>query len=558
MSYKLLNKTAFSSALIALICLSNHQSLAQELFDEADTASTQKVLHEESVTEPASDDISFEIEDDIIPLDEEELFVAPTQGEPVASKEITEEPASEDADAPQERTDTDQQIQDKTDTAVVSEIKENNKKEEAKEVAPKQENKDINQKKETIKSPDETVEDDFIDNFEIDFNDDSAETETEDLFEQVPEQVQKTSTSEPAQNKPALKTTEARRVKGKDLSDKNQAEGGLKFGDAILVQTNNDLFNQMSDIEKQTTLLSLELKRERIRNEVEAAKAVREKAESEKRAQEEAKKRQEAEWKNQQALNMVKAQEELKQKEIELEKVKQRKALTAYMNSMLEQKQLWIAENGKLYDEINKLKETNSSLRASYKNDLNAVQEESAKILNSADTARNNYERAVASLTAQNAQLRKRIETMEKASKADANPFANKSKGNNQISTSADALIRPVNISKEYAIMEITGQGDELFVKLINKEGDSFVAKTGTILNTGHMIEEITPNYVQFDRNGLKDFLYTASSALSSEPNKLSDDEKAPSERENMLARPRTTLISDDSLPSVGNSMFVK
>lgn len=557
MSYKLLNKTAFSSALLALICLSGNQSFAQELFNQEDIASAQKVLDEKNVAEPAADDISFEIEDDIIPLDEDELFTIPTQEEPVISKE---DPAPKEEVTPQVQDNTVDEIQDKTDSNDALKTKKDEQKGIDEEADIKKDKEDDKQKKETIKSPDETVEDDFADNFEIDFNDNdaNAENETEDLFEQIPEVEKEALPAEDIQNKPALKTTEVRRLKGKNLSDKGQPESGLKFGDSILVQTNNDLFNQMSDIEKQTTLLSLELKRERIRNEVEAAKAVREKAEYEKRSQEEAKKRQEAEWKNQQALNMVKAQEELKQKEIELEKVKQRKALTAYMNSMLEQKQLWIAENGKLYDEIKKLKETNSALRASYKNDLNAVQAESSKILNSADTARNNYERAVASLTAQNAQLRKRIETMEKASKADANPFANKSKSNNQISTSADALIRPVNISKEYAIMEITGQGDELFVKLINKEGDSFVAKTGTILNTGHMIEEITPNYVQFDRNGLKDFLYTATSALSSEPSKLTEEEEASSARENTVTRPRTTLISDDSLPSVGNSMFVK
>lgn len=556
MSYKLLNKTAFSSALLALICLSGNQSFAQELFTQEEVASTQKVLDENSVAEPAADDISFEIEDDIIPLDEDDLFTVPTQEEPVAQKE---EPAPKAEVKPQDKTDTVDETQNKTDSSDALKAQKDSPKDVADEVDVKKDKDDDKQKKETIKSPDETVEDDFGDNFEIDFNDTDTENETEDLFEQIPETPKETSPAEATQNKPALKTNEARRIKGKNLPGKDQSEGSLKFGDSILVQTNNDLFNQMSDIEKQTTLLSLELKRERIRNEVEAAKAVREKAEYEKRSQEEAKKRQEAEWKNQQALNMVKAQEELKQKEIELEKVKQRKALTAYMNSMLEQKQLWIAENGKLYDEIRKLKEANSALRASYKNDLNVVQEESSKILNSADTARNNYERAVASLTAQNAQLRKRIETMEKTSKSDANPFANKTKTNNQISTSADALIRPVNISKEYAIMEITGQGDELFVKLINKEGDSFVAKTGTILNTGHMIEEITPNYVQFDRNGLKDFLYTATSALSSEPSKLTEEEQqAASTHDNMVARPRTTLISDDSLPSVGNSMFVK
>ena len=548
MYYKLLNKTILSSALFALICFSGNKASAQDLFGEEEHI---------DVVVPASNDVTFEIEDDIIPLSEEELIVPEAQDAPVA------EPKEENAvqKAPQPEAAAPEVIE--TDTVVVEvapEAEPEVKPAEKAEVKPVEK---ADQKPETIKAPEETLEDDFIDNFEINFNEEPEEPQ-KDLFEEDPEPVQKPMPKQMSQNKPAAKTAEARaklKDSKKDLAAKAQPSSGLKFGDSILAQTNNDLFNQMSDIEKQTTLLSLELKRERIRNEVEAAKAVRERAEFEKAAQEEAKKRQEAEWKNEQEVKIIRAQEDLKQKEIELEKVRQRKALTAYMNSMLEQKQQWIAENGKLYEEIRGLKDTNSALRTSYKNDLSNVETQSTKLLKSAETARNNYERAIASLTAQNAQLRKRIESMEQAAKANANanPFADKSASGNQISTSADALIRPINIAKEYAIMEITGQGGELFVKLINKEGDSFVAKTGTVLNTGHMIEEITPNYVQFDRNGLKDFLYTATSALSSEPNKFSDDSSSADTRSaGAPVKPRASLISDDSLPSVGNSMFVK
>lgn len=546
MYYKLLNKTVLSSALVALICLSGNKALSQDLFGDEE---------EVKVVIPASDDISFEIEDDIIPLNEEELIVPEEQTDSVAKEEPVVANKATDNVPPAETADSRSQEEavNNEPQKEATDVKTDDTKPEAEVAKPEP-------KAETIKAPEETLEDDFIDNFEINFNEE-PEAEAQDLFEQAPEPAQKPVAAKASGNTPAKASGVKNNIK-KDISNKPQSSNGLKFGDSILAQTNNDLFNQMSDIEKQTTLLSLELKRERIRNEVEAAKAVREKAEFEKLAQEEAKKRQEAEWKNQQELKMIKAQEELKQKEIELEKVKQRKALTAYMNSMLEQKQLWISENGKLYEEIRKLKDTNTALRTSYKNDLSNVQTQSSKLLSSAETARNNYERAIASLTAQNAQLRKRIESMEQAAKTNAstntNPFADKPVNGNQISTSADALIRPINIAKEYAIMEITGQGGELFVKLINKEGDSFMAKTGTILNTGHMIEEITPNYVQFDRNGLKDFLYTATSALSSEPNKFSDGDDTASAQNPAPSRPKASLISDDGLPSVGNSMFVK
>ena len=511
MYYKSSKKTILTGTLAALMCLWTHSASSQDVVTEEQTA---------EAPAPSSEDIVFEIEDDIIPLNDDELIV-PEQKEEVTEK-VTE--IEEDTNIKQDDNDADDTAKDDTETTPAPQ-----------EIASPKENND-----------------DFMDDFEINFDEESVAA-PDDIFQESEASAEISNT-----DKPNAKASADTKTIGTALKPQP-----LKFGDSILAQTNNDLFNQMSDIEKQTTLLTLELKRERVRNEVEAARAVREKAEREKIAQEEEKARQALEWKKDQEVKVLKAQEELRQKEIELEKIRQHKALTAYMNSMLEQKQAWIAENGKLYEEIRNLKDTNSSLRASYKGDLEKVQEKSSKLVKDAEIARNNYERAVASLSAQNAQLRKRMESMEQNMKnaaTNTNPFADKpiTPVGNQIATSADTLIKPTNVAKEYAIMEITGQGDELFVKLINKAGDSFVAKVGTVLQTGHMVEDITPHYVQFDRNGLKDFLYTANSALSMEPNKLADGDDQSASLDAEALRPRATLISDDSLPSVGDSMFVK
>ena len=60
-------------------------------------------------------------------------------------------------------------------------------------------------------------------------------------------------------------------------------------GDILLNQIDNELFTQMSDLEKQTALLTLELRREKIRNEIEAIKAQRQKAIDEVKTKEEEK-----------------------------------------------------------------------------------------------------------------------------------------------------------------------------------------------------------------------------------------------------------------------------
>ena len=346
------------------------------------------------------------------------------------------------------------------------------------------------------------------------------------------------------------------------------APANKEFGDSVLEKVNNDLFNQMSDIEKQTTLLTLELRREKVRNEIEAIKAQRAKAMEEKLAAEEEKKRQEFEWKKEQEAKVLREQQLLKEKEIELEKLKQKKALTAYMNQMLEQNQQWIAENAKIYKQMQQVEEDRKNLADNFKKKLEELTTVSNKTVQAANNAKSNHDRTVASLTAQNIQLKKRIEADALAAKnRQQNPFAADGKdGDKQgVSTSVDAKIAPVNIAKEYAIMEIIGKGENLTAKLINKEGESFLARKGTLLHTGHTIEDITQNYIQFDRNGLKDYLYTSSSAMTAEPDKMdgtATTDKAPQPQQAPAQQPAqqqsSGISSDRGIPSLGTGMFIK
>jgi hypothetical protein len=340
------------------------------------------------------------------------------------------------------------------------------------------------------------------------------------------------------------------------------------FGDGVLEKVNNDLFNQMSDIEKQTTLLTLELRREKVRNEIEAIKAQRDKAMKEQLAADEEKKRQEFEWKKEQEAKVLREQQLLKEKEIELEKLKQKKALTAYMNQMLEQNQNWIAENAKIYKQMQQVEEDRKNLAENFKKKLDELTTVSNKTVQAANNAKSNHDRTVASLTAQNIQLKKRIEADALAAKnRQQNPFAAES-GNSgdtkkgPIATSVDAKIAPVNIAKEYAIMEIIGKGDNLTAKLINKDGESFLARKGTVLHTGHSIEDITQNYIQFDRNGLKDYLYTSNSAMTTEPDKMDGTATTDkTQQQPPAAKPAPSvsgISSDKGIPSLGTGMFIK
>ena len=95
---------------------------------------------------------------------------------------------------------------------------------------------------------------------------------------------------------PAVKTvsdtppTAVPTVTGKLLGA--EATGG--FDENISPSISNDLFTKMSDLEKQTTLLNLELKKERVQNEIAAVKAQRLKAQQEEEARKEEEERKRA------------------------------------------------------------------------------------------------------------------------------------------------------------------------------------------------------------------------------------------------------------------------
>ena len=348
-----------------------------------------------------------------------------------------------------------------------------------------------------------------------------------------------------------------------------KAQSRDQFANSVLSKIDNDLFSQMSDIEKQTTLLTLELRREKIRSEIEAIKAQRTKAEEEKIAAQEEKKRQEFEWKKEQEAKVLREQQALMDKEIELEKVRQRKALNAYMNQMLEQNQKWIKENAEVYKKLKSVEEDRKNLVDNFNAKLDDLNTLSNKMVQKANSAKNNHDRTVASLTAQNIQLKKRLEAEAKAAAEAVKNAQNQQQANpfnpNGTAVSAEDQVlggdlAPVNIAQEYAILDISGKGGSLVAKLINKEGDSFAARKGTVLQTGHTVEEITQEYIKFNHLGIRSYLYTNASI---EPQKIEgsgDLDGAPVAAPVLATAPKkaSSSMGERGIPSLGSGMFVK
>ena len=321
------------------------------------------------------------------------------------------------------------------------------------------------------------------------------------------------------------------------------------FGDKIMDQVKEDLFSQMADIEKQTSLLTLELKREKIKNEIAAMHAQRQKALDEEKEKQREKERKQAEWEKEQERKLLEDQQKLKKLEIKFEKLRQERVLKAYKDSMLKSNQEWVDYNARLYNQLVKEETAQNDLIAKYKEYFKNLAEKVTKVNTEAQKTKEKYNQEIANLQTQVAILKSKLEAektaFEESKKTGPNPFALVDEEN----------APTVKVAEEYAIMEISGKGDKLSAKLINKNGGTFMVKPGTVLNTGHIIEEITQTYIVTDKGGIKDYLYfSAGGILDKEPSESINVAPVISGVEN-VSKPAVNL---SKIPNLRSGMFVE
>ena len=327
-----------------------------------------------------------------------------------------------------------------------------------------------------------------------------------------------------------------------------------EFGENILNKFDDNLFSKMSDIEKQSALLSLELRREKIKSEIAAIQAQRKKAEAEEIAASEERERKKREW--EEAQEKIRFEREQKQKELEMkmEQLRQEKIVKAYKNQMLVEKQKWIENTQKVYKEIEEIEKDRAFIISDFKRKLNNLRSIAAAVVVEAGNAKKRHEKDVSTLKMQISVLKARLEAERAACKKD-NPFS-------QLPDE-----KQIRLADVYAVMEIVGKGENLVAKLINKNGDHFLVKEGTVLQSGHVVDEISETYVRGDIDGVKDYLYFAAGGiLQNEPetssvlSSLSESEDSQSQSGGSKSKAKTPggNLIQSSLPSLGNSMFVK
>jgi len=280
----------------------------------------------------------------------------------------------------------------------------------------------------------------------------------------------------------------------------------------------DDMFSKMSDIERSTTLLNMELRREKLQNEIEAVKSQRRQAAEQERLREEELKQKQLEKIQEEERKKREEEMRLRELDIQFEKLRQERVLKAYKNQMLEEYQKRIAHDEMLHKNINELRESRRRLSIDHKNKLIALKG-AAKNAQKAYLERiNEHKNEVKNLNSQIDILRNRVVSLEKQVEeaANANNFVNAGPGAVGDGGSNFSAIGDITspLSHLYAITEIRGQGGELVAKLINRNGLSFYVKKGTALQSGHVVSDITSTYVAADKNFKRDYIYFSAGGI--------------------------------------------
>lgn len=322
----------------------------------------------------------------------------------------------------------------------------------------------------------------------------------------------------------------------------------------IVEDIDDNVFNQMSNLEKETAILNLELRKEQVKSSIEALKSVQEKARQEENAKKEEERRKTIEWEKEQEKKVLIEQQKLKNLELLYERARQEKILKAYKNKMLEERQAFIKSKADIYNEVAELRNDRQKLINDFKGRFIQLTKLADEATNDAIRVRDNYAKTISDLQTQISILRARLEASE-----NANPFAENGSGENGSGSEAPKEEQITKLSDLYAIMEVRGKGENLAAKLINESGIPFMVKVGTVLQTGHIIDEINTTYIRADKEGNKEYLYfSAGGILDKEPEHNEELKVKVSDPNEEGSSSSGGLVSSQGIPGVASEMTIR
>lgn len=307
----------------------------------------------------------------------------------------------------------------------------------------------------------------------------------------------------------------------------------------------DDVFEHMSDIEKRTAILNLELRREKLQDDIEAIKHRRREAIAKEKQKEEDRRLMNLEKEKEIERKLVEEQSKLRELDLKFEKLRQEKVLSAYKNKMLEETQKWIEHDGSFYKQISDLRSENKLMAENIKEKMNTIKTKAEEKRKEFVNKVADYEKRLEDNNVQIDILRTRIANLERElEKAKEDSFAglnkeqiaaamgidastlnyfDKSDGSLAMNEMSSSESEPIatDLTKLYSVTEIRGKGNELIARLINQNGTAFYVKKGTALQSGHIISKITTTFVMAEKNGDKQYLYFSAGGVL--PTELSE-----------------------------------
>ncbi len=317
--------------------------------------------------------------------------------------------------------------------------------------------------------------------------------------------------------------------------------------------TDSSLFEQMSDLERQTTLLTLELRREKIKNDIEAMKNQRKMALEEEKDRLEQKQKAKEKEAMEREQKILQEQQKLQELNIALEKLRQEKVLATYKEKMLADKQLWLDKYAEMHAQRLKEKEDQKTLNESIKSKFVFLSDLAKKTEDAVKKAAEEKQAKIEELQTQVSVLQARLDAETKV-----NPFAEQEEDDKELTKKKIIA----GLQDTYTITEVQGVGEQLTAKIVNKNGKSFNVKKGTVLQTGHTVTEITNKFVCAEKAGKKEFIYFAGvGVLDFEPMSKEDEENDNEELvEESVATEETAgkPVMASSIPGMASEMMAE
>ena len=114
------------------------------------------------------------------------------------------------------------------------------------------------------------------------------------------------------------------------------------------------------------------------------------------------------------------------------------------------------------------------------------------------------------------------------------------------------------------AIVPFSASGQATEKTVTSPDGQTFLTRVGTMLQTGQKVDEISATHVRVDRNGAKEYLYfSAGGVIDKEPlnGAIKAIEKAAEEKSKAKEeqeKPKKSVVSSRGIPGVSKDMMLR